>query len=670
MDIDGTSHEEIFDLVVLAAGQRPPAGTDALAEATGIELNPWGFCQLQPFSLSLTSNEGVLVSGSFAGLRDISESVIQASSASLNASSLLHSKGGSLAEATKLQPMFRDVSRELPEVMIALCTCGDTLTQAARLEEVKAVLSDLESVGKVERIERICTQEGWGQLEEALQSSSANRLLIGACLPYVYTDKLRELGERIGLNSKLMEVVDIRTPALPGRDSDPEEVSRGIRATVAMGVGKLEGMDPSHLPTTPIIQKALVVGGGIGGMKAALAIADHGYEVFLVEKEQALGGNVLELYRTLEGNSPQELVMQTIANVKKHPNIQVYLKAQVLHSHGRVGRFRTTIEKEDGFGEAIEHGVAILATGGREAVTESYAYGQSESIVTQRELEEKLNFGSLNPGDLGVVAIIQCVDSREEPRNYCSRVCCSSALKNSLYLKQQNPEMDIYIFYRDIMAYGFLESYYTKARQAGVIFIQYDVNDKPRVQVENGRVLVGVRDPILGREVLIESDILVLSTGIVPSGQEKLAQIFGVETDQDGFFQEAESKWRPVDFMKEGIFTCGIAHSPRSVTETIAMSEAVAQRALRILSSEKLTASEIVAEVRHSLCSLCEKCIVACPYGARWRDEDQEKVLVDELACQGCGSCAATCPNSASVLRGYRDQQMFSVIDAALEEVF
>ena len=669
-DIDGMAHEEIFDLVVLAAGQRPPAGSEALAEMTGVELNSWGFCQLQPFSLSLTSQEGVLVGGSFSGLRDISESVIQASSASLRASGLIHSKGGSLAEAAKPQPLYRDVSREVPEVMIALCSCGDSLAQVAKLKEIEKAVSDLDSVGKVQWIERVCTREGWSQLEEALEGSSANRLLVGACLPYVYTRKLRELGEKAGLSSALMEVVDISTPALPGREANPEQVSREIRTTLSMGVGKLKGMDPSSPKAIPVMQKALVVGGGIGGMSAALAIADHGFEVFVVEKAETLGGNLLELYRTLEGNSPQELIMQTIANVKKHPNIQVYLKAQVLHSHGRVGRFRTTIEKEDGVGEALEHGVTILATGGREAATESYAYGQSEAIVTQHQLEEKLQFESLNPADLNVVTFIQCVDSREEPRNYCSRICCASALKSALYLKEQNPEIDVYILYRDIMAYGFLEAYYTRARQAGVIFIQYEVNDKPRVEVENGSVSVGVRDRILGREVVLEPDLLVLSTGIVPNGQEKLAQIFGVETDQDGFFQEAESKWRPVDFLKEGVFTCGIAHSPRSITETIAMSEAAAQRALRILGSERLMAGSTVAEVRHSLCSLCEKCITACPYGARWRDEDEEKVLVDELACQGCGSCAAVCPNSASVLRGFRDQQIFSVIDAALEEIF
>jgi heterodisulfide reductase subunit A len=243
-------------------------------------------------------------------------------------------------------------------------------------------------------------------------------------------------------------------------------------------------------------------------------------------------------------------------------------------------------------------------------------------------------------------------------------------LKNALYLKEKNPQLDIYIFYRDLMAYGFLETYYTRARQAGVIFVQYEPASKPEVTVENGRPVLAAADPILGRQLVVKPDVLVLSTGIAPDGQEELAEIFGVETDGDGFFQEAESKWRPVDFLKEGVFMCGIAHSPRSITESIATAEAAAQRALRILASERLAAAGTVAEVRHSLCSLCECCLSACPYGARWRDEEEDKIVVEELMCQGCGSCAAVCPNSASILRGYRDQQVFSVIDAALEGIF
>jgi heterodisulfide reductase subunit A2 len=272
---------------------------------------------------------------------------------------------------------------------------------------------------------------------------------------------------------------------------------------------------------------------------------------------------------------------------------------------------------------------------------------------------------------LGSVAMIQCVDSREEPRNYCSRICCAAALKNALFLKEQNPELDVYILYRDMMAYGSMESFYTQARRAGIIFIQYDPDRKPSVKVESGGITVSAEDPVLGREIVLQPDLLVLSTGIVPGeGAQKLAGIFSVPLNQDGFYQEAEYKWRPVDFIKEGIYACGIAHSPRSITESMAMAEASAQRALTMLNNERAVGGSVVAEVRHTLCSLCESCIDACPYGARWYDEDQEQIVVDELSCQGCGSCAAVCPNSASVLRGYRDQQMFSVLDAALDEMF
>ncbi|MBW1772852.1 MAG: FAD-dependent oxidoreductase [Deltaproteobacteria bacterium] len=666
-DLNGERQEENFDLVVLAAGQRPPSGTKEMAEMTGVELNPWGFCRAEGFSLSRTGQEGILVGGSFSGLKDISESVIQANSASLSASRVIHSRGGSLAKEPGLETKFRDVSRELPQVLVATCTCGGTLTEAGNLDALTEWLKDQGNVNNVHSIDRICTREGWDDLIETVQNSSANRVLIAACMPYVYTDKLRKLGEDAGLNPALMDVVDIRTQAFPGPDVDKGQVSRDIRSVVAMGIAKLKGADPLSTPTTKVIQKALVVGGGIAGMTAALAIADHGFEVSLVEQAEELGGNLRLLHRTIEGNSPQELLEEIISRVDKHPRIQVYKKARVVHSQGRVGHFSTTIEKEDGAGETLEHGVALLATGGMEATTESYAYGKSDAVVTQHELEQRLAEGSLDPARLSSVAMIQCVDSREEPRNYCSRICCASALKNALYLKEQNPETDVHIFYRDIMAYGFLETYYTQARKAGVIFIQYDLDKKPQVTIEESRPVISAADPILGRDLSLQADLLVLGTGIVPNDSKKLADLFGLDVNQDGFFQEADSKWRPVDFIKEGIFMAGIAHSPRNITESIATAEAAAQRALRILGSEQLAAGSIVAEVHHAICSLCELCIDNCPYGARMYDEEEEKIIVDELMCQGCGSCAAICPNSASVLRGYRDQQLFEVIDAALE---
>lgn len=669
-DVTGDRHEETFDLVVLATGQKPPQGMAALAESVGIALNPWGFCKARDFSPSRSAAEGVLVSGSFSGLKDISDSVMLANAASVAASTVIHSKGGGLAEVKPSTVPLRDVSREVPRLAVALCTCSDSILPEAEWKGLQADLSRRSSVAQVVQVARLCTREGWEELKDKLKDSRANRVLLAACQPYLYTRKLRELGADLGLSPSLMDVVDIRTPAFPGPERSAEELKRTVRTVLNMGLGKLEGMDGAPLKTTRIVQKALVVGGGIAGMTAALAIADHGYEVVLVEQKPELGGHLRRLYRTLEGPAPQELLERTVARVLKHPQIRVLTNARVIHSQGHVGRFLTTIETGEGVGEALEHGVTLLATGSAEAKTTAYGYGQSPRIVTQHELEEKLQSGEINPGTLSTVVMIQCVDSREEPRNYCSRICCGAALKNALYLKEKAPDIDVYIYYRDIMSYGFLETYYTQARKRGVIFIQYQVDAKPGVEVQDGALQITGLDPILGRDLVLKPDLLVLSTGIAPSGQEKLAQVFGVEIDQDGFFQSAEYKWRPVDFLKEGLFTCGIAHSPRSIEESVTMAEAAAQRALMILSRREIAGGTIAAEVRHTLCSLCERCIAACPYGARYLDEEEEKVQVNDLMCQGCGSCAAVCPNSASVLRGYRDRQVFSVLDAALEEIF
>jgi heterodisulfide reductase subunit A len=417
-------------------------------------------------------------------------------------------------------------------------------------------------------------------------------------------------------------------------------------------------------------QKALVVGGGIAGMTSALAIADHGFQVDLIEREERLGGNLNWLQRTLEGNSTQAVLEDTVLKVEKHPKIQVHTKSRVLNAVGQVGQFFTNIENKENGPFTVEHGVTILATGGREAATNSYGYGTSDAIITQKELEQKLNDHSLKTDQPESVVMIQCVDSREGARNYCSRICCLAALKNARQLKELNPEMAIYIFYRDMMTYGFAESFYTQARKEGIVFIPYDKAQKPQVNAMDGMLQITSFEPVIGHEIQVDADLVVLSTGIVPTLPKDLAQAFGANLDEDGFFKEADSKWRPVDSLVEGVFACGLALSPRNIAESMVTAEAAAQRALRILSYEKIPAGKVVSEIRNSLCSLCEQCIETCPYSARIFDLEQEKILVNAAMCQGCGVCATVCPNSASVLSGFLDQQMFDVIDSAMEGTF
>ncbi len=669
VDAECREHDEMFDMVVLAAGQRPPEGSDALAQLTGIELNPGGFCRTEDFFPSRTTREGVFAGGSFSGLKDVSESVIQAGSASLEASKLIHSKGGSLRIPDRAEPAFRDVSRELPRPAVGICTCGGFLTGTLDVEELATSLARWDPAIRLFQIDRMCMKTGRDTLVEKIKAGGPNMIVIGACIPCLYGRMLAELGKQTGLSPTLMDVVDIRTAAFPGGNTAPGGVSKQIESALMMSLERLRGADPTPSSYQRIIRKALIVGGGIAGMTAALAIADHGFKVDLVEKDTVLGGQVRRLYRTIDGIETADLVEKSISRVEAHANISVHKGAAVIDSQPHEGfNFLTTIEMSDGGRQLLEHGIAILATGGKEAPAEAYCYGKSESILTQHELEARLGNGALDPARLRTVAMIQCVGSREEGRNYCSRVCCSSALKNALYLKQKSPQIDIYIYYRDIMTYGFLEAYYTRARREGIVFIPYTPGTKPDVSLaDGGQIRIGARDPILGGDIVLEPDLVVLSTGIVPHDQRKLADLFRIEVNEDGFFREAEYKWQPVNSRKRGVFICGVAHSPRSIPESIAMAQAAAQRALVMLNRERVQAGSTVAEVRHSLCSLCERCVSACPYDARRRSEEEDIIEIDELACQGCGSCAAICPNSASVVRGYGDRQVMAMLDAALE---
>jgi heterodisulfide reductase subunit A len=408
----------------------------------------------------------------------------------------------------------------------------------------------------------------------------------------------------------------------------------------------------------------MVVGGGIAGMSAALAIADHGYPVDLIERSEKLGGNLNWIRQTLEGHAVGPFLEDIRQKTAKHPQIHIYSEATIVSTWGEAGRFYSAIAARDGAVVQLEHGAVILATGGMEAPTQLYGHGAHPAILTQKELEEALRSGAVDPEKIETVVMIQCVGSREDPRNYCSRVCCPTAVKQALYLKSQNPGIQIYVLYRDMMVTGFSESYYTQARKAGILFIPYTLENKPRVEAGQTRPAVTVFEPIIDQLLEIEADLVVLATGVTPDFPQNLAEMFEAERDSDGFFQEADVKWRPVDAMKPGIFGCGIANSPESIPDAIASAEAAAQRSLRILSRQSLPSSRITARVRHSLCSRCQICIDACPYHARALNAELDRIDVNAAACQGCGACAAICPNSAAVVDGLLMPQFFEMIDA------
>jgi heterodisulfide reductase subunit A len=664
----GTVEVDHVDLVVLSVGQRPAEGAHALLETLGVGENPWGFPATEPFSLTRTERAGIVASGSFAGLKDISESVIQSSAAALAASQTIHSAGGGIGLKGDQEPVFEEVSRQLPRILVAVCTCNDGVTRGLDQEALADRLRRDPSVDRVHFLDHTCTAEGWDQLVALIKRHQPNRVLIGACLPYVYARKLKQMGREVSLDPRLMDVVDIRSPVLqPEIDAHPTAAT--IERILAMGAARLRHVSPTPVPTVPVFQRALVVGGGIAGMTAAMSIADHGFEVDLVEQSEQLGGNLHWLHHLIDGDEVGPLLEETRSKIANHPRIEVHLSTRIVAAFGQVGTFYSTIEDREGQARQLVHGATILATGGSEATTRAYGFGTSDHIITQKTLETQLHDGTFDPSGLKTVVMIQCVDSREEPRNYCSRVCCPTTLKHVRALKAANPNLRIVVFYRDMMSTGFLETYFTQARKSGVTFIPYDLDSKPQVAVaasDGGRLKVTGREPFLDRPVEIAADRVVLATGIVPSLPLNLVQSYGVERDQDAFFQEAESKWRPVDALKEGVFACGICHSPRNIAESIATAEAAAERALRIVASERVASGSIIARVHETLCALCERCIEACPYNARMLDPEGQRILVNPVMCQGCGACAAVCPNDAAYLEGFDADQVMDVIDAAL----
>ena len=667
-DESGEPHEETFDLFVLSTGARPPSSMAELAQAAGIELEDTGFAVTGEFQPARTSRLGVFAAGAFGQPRDIADSIIQAGAAALGAARTYKLFSPPREPEPEPAPEYRDVAREAPRMLVALCASCPTLESGVNMQALRDQVAHLPNVIHVADVTGACGSAGWGEIERLAAEHKPNRILIGACMPYAYVPRLRELGAQIGLDPAFMDVVDIYTNTFPGAMEPGEALQNEVHTSIAMAAARLIDADPSPLlGERPVTQRALIVGGGLAGMTAAMALADQGYEACIVERSETLGGMAMKVHKTLGGGDARAFMEDMVEQVDKHPNIKVLTSSRVMLSMGRAGRYMSAVATDEGTALTLEHGVTLLATGGREVVPDAYGYRVHKTVLRQSELEARLTDGTLDTGELKGVAMIQCVESREEPRNYCSRVCCASALKNALTLKERNPELPVYVFYRDIMSYGFAEKYYTQARRKGVLFVRYDVNAKPKVAFDaDHRPTITAMDPVLGREIAVTTDLLVLSVGIDPGESEELAEVFRVELNRDGFFQEAESKWRPVEFLRQGVFLCGVCSSPRNMSETIASAKAAASRASRVLSQKTVIGGRVKAHVRASLCSMCGRCVPACPYGARTLNIDEGTAEVDEVLCQGCGSCAAVCPNSASVLTGFKDGQVMREIDAAL----
>jgi heterodisulfide reductase subunit A len=673
---DGKSAEEEFDLVVLSLGLQPPAGTRDLAERLGVALNEYGFAEPSAYRPGETTRPGIFAAGAFSEPKDIPETVIEASCAAAQASALLSGARNTLT-AQPVWPEERDVSDEWPRVGVFICHCGINIGAVVNVPEVVEYAAGLPGVAYTEQNLYTCSQDTQERIRERIEEHGLNRVVVASCTPRTHEPLFQETIRGAGLNPHLFELANIREQDSWVHKSDPHLATEKAQELVRMAVAKARKLHAIDRSTFEVNRSALVVGGGLGGMTAALSIAEQGFGVTLVEREAALGGNLRHIFTPLPGNGemgdPQALLQRTIEAVSANPRIAVRTQAEVVEVGGYLGQYRTLVRLADGRQEEVQHGVIVVATGAREIEPREYLYGQDPRVITQRELEERM-------ADLGSqsVVMIQCVGSREEGHPYCSRICCTEAIKNALAIKETSPETVVYILYRDIRTFGFKERYYREARERGVIFLEYEAARKPVVQATDDGLQVAVWDAVMGEELRLPADLVVLSAGIEPQpDQDVLAKLCKVPLNEDGFFLEAHVKLRPLEFAADGVYLCGMAHSPRFLDETIAQAQGAAVRAVTLLSKEELEATPIIVRVDPLLCSNCGLCIATCPYDARQTvarpspplplevqgGGSSEYVQVIDVLCQGCGACVSVCPNKASQQKGFEMEQVYGMLD-------
>ena len=660
-------HTHEFDMVILSAGLQPPKDVRDTAEKFGVSLNKYGFAETKPFDTVSTTRDGIYVCGPFAQPKDIPETVVEASSASSRAMVELAEVRGTEVEEYVLPPE-RPVMGEPPRIGVFVCHCGLNIGGVVNVPSVAEYAKKLPNVKFAADNMYTCSSDTQEIIKECIEEHQLNRVIVASCSPRTHEPLFQQTIREAGLNPNLFEMANIRDQCSWVHMHEHENATAKSKDLVRMAVAKANMIEPLGSISLPVTQKAFILGGGLAGMTAALAIADQGFEVFLIEKTGELGGNARKVKATLDGRDVPAYLDSVIHRVKKHENITLYTNAALDNVDGFVGNFVSTITVSyPGNGKQpesveLEHGAVVIASGGVENKPEEYLYGESEKVKTLLEINEDITEGKLKVPD--TVVMIQCVGSREEGHQYCSRICCAGAIKNAIHMKKENPDAKIFILNRDIRTYGFREEYYSQAREMGITFIRYNVENKPVVSKNGKGLRVNVFDNVLQAELEIPTDLLVLSSRVdANSDNPKLCKFYKVPLTADEFFLEAHVKLRPVDFATEGVFVCGFAHYPKDIDESVSQAMAAAGRAVTVLSKDTVEAGGKTAYIEPSRCNACGACVSVCPYNAIEIDEEKEVAVINEVLCKGCGGCVSTCKGSAPNLKGFKDEQILSMIN-------
>ncbi len=663
---DGKIVEEIFNMLVLSVGLNPPKDAKKIADVFNINLNEYNFCETNSFNPIQTSRPGIFVCGAFQGPKDIPETVTQASAAAGAVNVLLSEVKNTLITKKEL-PEEIDVRGQPPRIGVFICHCGINIGGYVDVPAVTEYANKLPNVVMADRNLYTCSADTQTIIKEKIKEYNLNRVIVASCTPRTHEPLFQETIREAGLNRYLFQMTNIRDQCSWVHMHEPENATEKAKDLVRMAVNKARRIFPLQRMTLDVTKNVLVIGGGITGMVAALDLAQQGFETYLVEREKELGGIAREIYSTLEGDNVQEFLSDLIKKVKTQENLNLYTEANIEAIDGYVGNFHTSLTYGDKkIPVEFDHGVVIVATGANEYIPTEYQYGEDPRIIRQSELEEKIYKSPNELKDVKSIVMIQCVGSRNEEHPYCSKMCCAEAIKNALKIKELNPEINITILFRDIRTYGFKEKYYQKARQAGVLFIQFNDNQEPEVKIENGNLNIIVKKPDVG-DISIKADLLALSVGIVSSRDEKeeLAMQLKVPLNDDNFFLEAHVKLRPVDFATEGVFVAGLAHAPKPIEDCISQAKATVSRACTILSKDKIEAEGKIARIDPTRCTGCGLCVLNCAYNAIELQEDRRFgtiAVINEALCKGCGACSGNCRCSAIDILGFTGEQIFAMI--------
>jgi len=680
-DDNGTGKDAPYDIVVLSVGMKPQPENVKLYNRSGVKTDRFGFIWSGEFNPTATTRDGVYACGVAAGPKDIPETVIEASAAAAGAAKTAKESNTDLYKdyrdffKEKITPPLRGVSKEPVKIGVFICHCGVNIGGYLDIDEIVDYARTLPFVEYAEQNLYTCSVDAQKTITETIEELGLNRIVVASCTPRTHEPLFQDVLMQAGLNPYLFAMANIRDQCSWVHMDIPDEATYKAKELVRMAVGKVTNAQQLTRKKIDVEKSALVIGGGVSGMAAALEIADMGYHACLIDKESSLGGNAKKLAFTTTERPASPFVSDMINRTENHPLIEVFLNTTVDTITGYVGNFETVLKCGE-IPREIKHGVVIVAAGALEEKPSEYLYGQDQRVLTMMELEQSAERSFSDLKDVKDVVMIGCVGSREEEHPYCSRVCCNQAVKNAILLKEYKNDINITILYRELRTYGLGELAYRQARQAGVVFARYDVESKPVVEESGGKLKVRVFEPVLGKEIEIPADRVVLSAAIVPERENnaRIAQMLKVPLNQEGFFLEAHVKLRPVDFATEGVYMCGLAHSPKNMRESIIQGRAAAGRAATVISKEQLETEGTIASVNADLCSACGDCERVCAYNAvsvqdvLVRGGSVRRAVVNDVLCKGCGTCAAACRCGAIDIGGFSDRQVLAEIKTMLRK--